>query len=496
MPLKRIGNIKNTLEKAKNKTVYFDKDILISNIENVIYDIGNILICSSEICALEDQMAGKKANTYLQVMREQFLPALSSIDKLDSDTLDTLSNIVDQLLSLLEMIKGMNHNHTSLTSYDTHIIFDRYNTKTNINHILDEYTKFDRDINMLEVMPEHVEGSFAKKREPKEHINLYIAFEPFIKSLNATYMIGEIASRAKRCLLGGIEKTISVTNDAFDIAGVYLNQETIEHKVKMLDTNYKILERTTRYIKPGGYLLLPARMGFTHKNIISLLATYYEDIHFIQTAENFERMKKFQAKTEVCIVAKKKPKGTYRFNKDIYRTLCLTLSLGYEETIIRDKEESQDKMPVFAFGITNSNATIEKDASENFKIHILGVLTPITNFQGSVVDPNELITLYNNSSLTSEINNMKYKNKNATLASPPLPFNTGQIGIVLTSGCLDGIIEEDDTHCHIVKGQVIKYMDEITDYDSTEDTTTVTKITSNRSEINAFLPDGTYKRFI
>lgn len=493
MPLKRIGNIKNTLEKAKKKTVYFDKDILISNIENVMYDIGNILICAPKLFALMDGMPQEQADKYLQVMKTQFLPALSSIEKINDESLDTLINITEQLLSLLNMMKDLNNGKVEFDGYSNSFTLSKYDIKTDIRYIINEYTKLNRDINMLEIMPEGISNSLGRKRIYTKHVNLYVAFKPEIKDL-VSYTIADIASFAKRFLLGGIEKAISITNDAFDIAAVYLDQEDIAHKIKTLDTNYKILERTTRYVKPGGYLLLPVRIGFTHKNLISLIATYYDDIHFIQTIKKSEKSS-FSRRTEVCIIAKKKAKGTYRFNKDVYKTLCLTLSLGKDDPIITKKEASNPDESDFTFGLIDTCTTQKRD-DQDFIMHMPGVLTPIMNFQGSTIDPNELINLYNSSNLTHEVNNLKYKNRNAKLASPPLPFNTGQIGIVLTSGCLDGVVEEDDTSCHIVKGQVIKYVDEITDFDSAENTTTITKITSNRSEINAFLPDGTYKRFM
>lgn len=495
MPLKRIGNIKNTLEKAKKKTVYFDKDILISNIENVMYDIGNILISAPKIRVFEYDDIQQQVSKYLQVMREQFSPALS-IDEVNDTSLDVLLNITEQLLSLLNMLKDLNGGKVEFYDYSSSVSMFSNDIKTDVRYIMNEYAKLDRDINMLEVMPEGVFGSLGTKQIYMQHINLYIAFKSRVKNVRDSYASENIASFAKRYLLGGIEKAISITNDAFDVAAVYLEQGSIEHKVKALDENYKILERTTRYIKPGGYLLLPVRMGFTHRNLISLVATYYDDIHFIQTIKKSEKKhSSYSKRTEVCLVAKKKPKGTYRFNKDVYKTLCLTLSLGEESTIITKKEFNEIDDSNFAFGLEDK-VTKPKETVKDFVMHMPGVLTPVNNFQGCIIDPDELINLYNSSSLTHEIDNMKRKNKNAKLASPPLPFNTGQIGIVLTSGCLDGIVEENDTNCHIVKGQVIKYVDEITDFDSAENTTTITKITSNRSEINAFLPDGTYKRFM
>ena len=74
---------------------------------------------------------------------------------------------------------------------------------------------------------------------------------------------------------------------------------------------------------------------------------------------------------------------------------------------------------------------------------------------------------------------------------PLLPFNIGQLGLVLTSGCLDGIIDEGDGHYHLVKGKVSKKSE--TTREVSDGVLEESETISNRVEINVLLPNGEYK---
>ncbi len=75
--------------------------------------------------------------------------------------------------------------------------------------------------------------------------------------------------------------------------------------------------------------------------------------------------------------------------------------------------------------------------------------------------------------------------------SPLLPFNIGQVGLVLTSGCLDGVVEEIDGVYHVIKGMTTKLTTVETD-DSEEDKIRSTETISNRVKINVFTADGKF----
>jgi hypothetical protein len=77
------------------------------------------------------------------------------------------------------------------------------------------------------------------------------------------------------------------------------------------------------------------------------------------------------------------------------------------------------------------------------------------------------------------------------IKNPLLPFNIGQIGLVLTSGCLDGLVNEADGGCHLIKGRVSKKTQK-TEFRNNH-TIEVTETTVNRVEINVLLPNGEFK---
>ena len=77
---------------------------------------------------------------------------------------------------------------------------------------------------------------------------------------------------------------------------------------------------------------------------------------------------------------------------------------------------------------------------------------------------------------------------------PLLPFNVGQIGLVLTSGFLDGVVDEGNGFYHAVKGRVVRKIDSDNEIRAESNSIEVNETTTNRVEINAFLPDGTYKK--
>ena len=117
---------------------------------------------------------------------------------------------------------------------------------------------------------------------------------------------------------------------------------------------------------------------------------------------------------------------------------------------------------------------------------------PIETFRGSVLDMEELHYLVQNSGAVDEMfENQHVEKIGESSTRPLLPFNIGQIGLVLTSGCLDGIIDEGDGHYHLVKGQVSKK----TDVESNVSNGVIdeTEIISNRVEINVMLPNGEFK---
>ena len=111
-------------------------------------------------------------------------------------------------------------------------------------------------------------------------------------------------------------------------------------------------------------------------------------------------------------------------------------------------------------------------------------------FRGSQLDVDDLLEAANpgilNHILESQTQPLVVKDQ-----SPLLPFNIGQVGLVLTSGCLDGVVEEVDGVYHVIKGMTTKLATTETD-DSEEDKIKSTETISNRVKINVFTADGKF----
>ena len=118
----------------------------------------------------------------------------------------------------------------------------------------------------------------------------------------------------------------------------------------------------------------------------------------------------------------------------------------------------------------------------------------IKRFRGSELNETELVELHNASKCTDAFwKEQQVEKLGESKARPLLPFNIGQLGLILTSGCLDGVVDEGNNYCHAVKGRVVKKVDTTEILDPRTHQIQVINTTSNRVEISALLPDGTYK---
>lgn len=85
----------------------------------------------------------------------------------------------------------------------------------------------------------------------------------------------------------------------------------------------------------------------------------------------------------------------------------------------------------------------------------------ITQFRGSIITNAMIRSLRKNSTCADDFiaeQNLKLETTGESL----LPFNNGQIGLILASGYLDGLIEEKDGGAHLIKGKIEKIREECT----------------------------------
>lgn len=119
-----------------------------------------------------------------------------------------------------------------------------------------------------------------------------------------------------------------------------------------------------------------------------------------------------------------------------------------------------------------------------------GMRTPEL-FRGSSLDKDEMQKLINESGLMSAFWDKNKLDTSKQDARPLMPFNMGQIGLVLTSGCLDGKVEEYEGQYHAIKGMVTKIKHEESNSETRNEEVNIETI-SNKVQINIVTPNGDF----
>lgn len=271
----------------------------------------------------------------------------------------------------------------------------------------------------------------------------------------------------ERTAIGPLKGSI-ISNGTFDVA---LLNPNITLSVKVKGSVYEKIERdyiqkTTIYLRSGGLLLLGLPYYRFHQEICSFLAKNYEDIHVFKGPD-------FERSDNIYIVGIKRPLIERELDEKVYARL-------------RNLVWADDTIPQLS--------SFDSSALPNKSLALPKEYRHVDFFRGSKLDEEEIFELYKGSKSTEEFwEDQKPEDEAGQKKRPLLPFSIGHLGLVMTSGCLDGIVEEEDGHKHAIKGRVIKRVDRASDVEESSHQVEVTETTSNRVEINAFLADGTYK---
>lgn len=284
-----------------------------------------------------------------------------------------------------------------------------------------------------------------------------------------------------KLIYGGINNSI-ISNDAFDI--VYcVPQPVLEREYKnnlLVKSEREYINKCTSYVRPGGIMLLSLPYFRLSPEICETIVRNYDNVQIIYNYDTFSNLHS-HVNYNVYIIGNKKDKptsmGTTGFDIETYKKL----RLFHLET---------DRGELANADVFNIEEIVLPDS-----------VSEIRTFRGSVLDANEAEEYFARSiSAAAFWKDQSYNRTVEDKARPLLPFSVGQLGLVLTSGCLDGIIDEGYGYKHVVKGRVIKKTDteEIPYAGSYNENTgrgrsLVVDTIRNRVEINAFLPDGTYK---
>lgn len=310
----------------------------------------------------------------------------------------------------------------------------------------------------INVFDMHCKGSGRVLRLKDDmEVNLY--------GLDTSKVLSKESKSSYRRVIYGNLKGCLITNDSFDI--VYcLPKITRDRTMKggvYIKTERDMLTKAADYLKIGGILFYAIPYYRFYREICEHLVKNYEDIQVFSTSGDMDYECKY-----VYVIGRRRSLLKEGFDVAMYDKLR-NLPLHYADMIDMNPQALNP-------------------------IQLPDMFTEVKRFRGSELNESEIEELFASSKCTTMFwKDQKVEKLGESKSRPLLPFNVGQLGLVLTSGCLDGVIDEGDGFCHAVKGRVIKRVDNVESIDRDSHQIQVTSTTSNRVEINAFLPDGTYK---
>lgn len=339
-------------------------------------------------------------------------------------------NINDTKDIISDLIAGNKTLHTNLTVSDSNKIIDNIN----INREFNIFSPIALDGNALFKLSNSSNGkaiTYGLERKDNYHAN---------------------AKQIVNRMIKGRLQGSTISNNVFDMMQV---TAPVSWKLELGATGSPIekLEKSTfrniiRFLRQDGIFIYTMPITRLTRDIALMFSKALKDVNII---------KKEQDDFYVHIIGKKDIQSEPR--EDVFR-------------IIMDAEVYK-----------------RNDFAQRYDLPSGGIKQP-EFFRGSVLDEDELAKLVENSGLISSFWKSQEVEEKDDSSRPLLPFNMGQIGLVLTSGCLDGMVEEFPGQYHAIKGMVTKIKNTEDNREGQNETSV--EIVSNKVQINLLTPDGEF----
>ena len=448
----RLPGIIDLIERIKKSNkVDYKPEVTFGNIDDIIADCGQYLF---EVMAYyhENDMRDKFRNqeSILNIARTRVL----ELKKKRADVIEYLESLVLLRSAFSEEYRDYN----DIWTWNFEPTFRHtFNSclETEYKDWVDIFKKIraPRPLNILEVNTDFG-GNLLKIKEVDERVNLYAVSH---RDDTRGKIDKEKRQKFERFVVGGLNKVV-ITNDAFDI--VYcqpcIDLETDFYQQNIIFEERKMLDRAYIYLRRGGILVYTIPMSRLSKQISLYLA---RGLKGIQVLSN-----ELTEKTGAVTIIGYKPSAKERvLDAKIYVRLRNLYWTKDFDTCLMDR-------------------TVPSD------------MRRIEKFRGSKMDDAELQEAFLDSNAMKTFwKDQVVEKLSETKKKPLLPFTIGQLGLVLTSGCLDGVVEEEDGCAHCVKGRVVKVTETKRDFNEDGNTVDIVETTRNRVEISMFLPDGSYR---
>jgi hypothetical protein len=459
---KRLDSILNMINRIqKGDKVSYEESITVGNVGSALIDIYQGLTVLSRS---RDSMLA----TMIRLFIKTFKNDITEFQRLHGDQNTKLVDYHDLITNVSKELDELlaNNSLVYLSSYnvgasDNDYIIPQNSIANLINMATDKNAN--SEFNIVDLNASNGKADLeAIEAYPKA--NFYA-----ISSYGYSPIRSDQRKLFKRFIIGGF-RGAKVSNDCFDIL---VASPELEYEVpdSMNNSFYEPVEklylsRAMNYLRRGGLLIYRIRSEFLSKSLATYIAKHFSKIQVVRLRGEDENSTSDD--TSVYILGTKKD--------------------------LQDRGEVDPVAFSKLRNLTIHTELIDED-QKNFKRYTLPTgVEEVKRFRGSKLDDGEIESIYLESGAVKEFWKKQKVNKLSDKAAHPLlPFNVGQLGLVLTSGCLDGVIEEPDNCSHVVKGRVVKSNDSTREFNDDGSQVQINTTTSNRVEISMFLPDGTYK---
>lgn len=250
-----------------------------------------------------------------------------------------------------------------------------------------------------------------------------------------------------------------ISNDTFDImhiappvsweASFGATGNLIEKKEKAM------LRNTIKYLRKDGILIYTLPVTRLTKDMAFIFSKLLDDVQILKASNN-----------------------------------VMNMSLPYIHVIGRKSLTKEAKQEIYLY-LTEvpKMYVLPEELDIEYNLPQGGIIAPEL-FRGSILDESELEEIVQHSGLLQSFFKQHEIEERDDSMRPLLPFNMGQIGLVLTSGCLDGVVEEYEGQYHAIKGMVTKVRDVNNNVEDNDETSIET--ISNKVQINLLTPDGKF----
>lgn len=458
--LERIKNLEKTFKKQiDNPKEDFKTELMITNVKEAFVDVQNALL-EYECC----DMYGISQQVEMLLILIQTYQYNTLVN---SNTVEEYYNALKSFNEALKKNFGeIDYENYKLSGELSNYHYDYMRENYIGENFFEWFTKNikipDRNFKVLNMNTLIGLDGYVFKQLLKDYENVDLYGVDIKQKIDNDYK-----ESYKRLIYGDLRGS-TISNEVFDICfyrtDFSIKREFINGTIKKEEKT--LLNKALQYIRKGGYLVLDIPEFKLSKDICLILAKNFNDFYFVTNKCNYRSDLK-----DIIIIAKKNEEKSL-INLDIYNS-------------IRYKKNRREYYIDYSVNAPNLEQQLTFPKTE----------VDVLQFRGSKIDADELDNLYYASSCTKDFWNDQNELMNNNIEKRPLlPFNAGQIGLILTSGFLDGVVHEDDTHCHVVKGRTVQRTDSNDEIYSEVNSMEVTEITSNRVEINTFLPDGTFKK--